>query len=174
MLNMVLFYAKYSMDLTDGIEDDLTDSFKDIQGIIDKAMKSYHAPDRMKQVNIVFDKIVKFIDAEIGKESEEKPDSEMPDSKESEEESKADISSADGSATDDEKEKEPESVESSTSGSADDSADPEDTEKDSGDEKKQINHPRVAQLTILPIQRIQKKILMMLKVGNYPKRWKRL
>ena len=135
MINMVLFYAKYSMDLTDGIEDDLTDSFKDIQGIIDKAMKSYHAPDRMKQVNIVFDKIVKFIDAEIGKKSEEKPDPEMPDSKESEEESKADISSADGSATDDEKEKEPESVESSTSGSADDSADPEDTEKDSGDEK---------------------------------------
>ena len=108
MLNMVLFYAKYSMDLTDGIEDDLTDSFKDIQGIIDKAMKSYHAPDRMKQINIVFDKIVKFIDAEIGKKSEEKPDPEMPDSKESEEESKADISSADGSATDDEKEEESE------------------------------------------------------------------
>lgn len=135
MLNMVLFYAKYSMDLTDGIEDDLTDSFKDIQGIIDKAMKSYHAPDRMKQVNIVFDKIVKFIDAEIGKESEEKPDPEMSDSKESEEESKADISSADGSATDDEKEKEPESSESSTSGSADDSADPEDTKEDSDDAK---------------------------------------
>lgn len=135
MLNMVLFYAKYSMDLTDGIEDDLTDSFKDIQGIIDKAMKSYHAPDRMKQVNIVFDKIVKFIDAEIGKESEEKPDPEMSDSKESEEESKADISSADGSATDDEKEKEPESDESSTCGSADDSADPEDTKKDSDDAK---------------------------------------
>lgn len=135
MLNMVLFYAKYSMDLTDGIEDDLTDSFRDIQGIIDKAMKSYHAPDRMKQVNIVFDKIVKFIDAEIGKESEEKPDPEMSDSKESEEESKADISSADGSTTDDEKEKEPESVESSTSGSADDSADPEDTKEDSDDAK---------------------------------------
>lgn len=135
MLNMVLFYAKYSMDLTDDIEDDLTDSFKDIQGIIDKAMKSYHAPDRMKQVNIVFDKIVKFIDAEIGKESEEKPDPEMSDSKESEEESKADISSADGSATDDEKEKEPESSESSTSGSADDSADPEDTKEDSDDAK---------------------------------------
>lgn len=135
MLNMVLFYAKYSMDLTDGIEDDLTDSFKDIQGIIDKAMKSYHAPDRMKQVNIVFDKIVKFIDAEIGKESEEKPDPEMSDSKESEEESKADISSADGSATDDEKEKEPESDESSTCGSADDSADPEDTKEDSDDAK---------------------------------------
>lgn len=135
MLNMVLFYAKYSMDLTDGIEDDLTDSFKDIQGIIDKAMKSYHAPDRMKQVNIVFDKIVKFIDAEIGKESEEKPDPEMSDSKESEEESKADISSADGSTTDDEKEKEPESSESSTSGSADDSADPEDTKEDSDDAK---------------------------------------
>lgn len=135
MLNMVLFYAKYSMDLTDGIEDDLTDSFKDIQGIIDKAMKSYHAPDRMKQVNIVFDKIVKFIDAEIGKESEEKPDPEMSDSKESEEESKADISSADGSTTDDEKEKEPESDESSTCGSADDSADPEDTKEDSDDAK---------------------------------------
>ena len=135
MLNMVLFYAKYSMDLTDGIEDDLTDSFRDIQGIIDKAMKSYHAPDRMKQVNIVFDKIVKFIDAEIGKESEEKPDPEMSDSKESEEESKADISSADGSATDDEKEKVPEPVESSTSGSADDSADPEDTKEDSDDAK---------------------------------------
>jgi hypothetical protein len=135
MINMVLFYAKYSMDLTDGIEDDLTDSFKDIQGIIDKAMKSYHAPDRMKQINIVFDKIVKFIDAEIGKKSEEKPDPEMSDSKESEEESKADISSADGSATDDEKEKEPESVESSTSGSADDSADPEDTKEDSDDAK---------------------------------------
>lgn len=135
MLNMVLFYAKYSMDLTDGIEDDLTDSFKDIQGIIDKAMKSYHALDRMKQVNIVFDKIVKFIDAEIGKESEEKPDPEMSDSKESEEESKADISSADGSATDDEKEKEPESDESSTCGSADDSADPEDTKEDSDDAK---------------------------------------
>lgn len=135
MLNMVLFYAKYSMDLTDGIEDDLTDSFKDIQGIIDKAMKSYHAPDRMKQINIVFDKIVKFIDAEIGKKSEEKPDPEMSDSKESEEESKEDISSADGSTTDDEKEKEPESVESSTSGSADDSADPEDTKEDSDDAK---------------------------------------
>lgn len=135
MLNMVLFYAKYSMDLTDGIEDDLTDSFRDIQGIIDKAMKSYHAPDRMKQVNIVFDKIVKFIDAEIGKESEEKPDPEMSDSKESEEESKADISSADGSATDDEKEKVPEPVESSTSGLADDSADPEDTKEDSDDAK---------------------------------------
>lgn len=135
MLNMVLFYAKYSMDLTDGIEDDLTDAFKDIQGIIDKAMKSYHAPDRMKQVNMVFDKIVKFIDAEIGKESEEKPDPEMSDSKESEEESKADISSADGSATDDEKEKESESVESSTSGSADNSADPEDTKEDSDDAK---------------------------------------
>ena len=58
MMDHILMYAKYGVDNTGEVEDDLTDSFGKMRMNIDLAVNANNALARKKQINIVFDLLI--------------------------------------------------------------------------------------------------------------------
>ena len=119
LTSLVLMYAKFGVDNTGDVTDDLTDVFFKMTPHIDEATGTNNAVTRMREINIIFDMLIDFISDEIENKNkeEEKPEPEDDSSE-----------SPDPSEEDDEEDKSPEPFEKD---------DKEDESSDSSEEDKE-------------------------------------
>lgn len=141
LMNLVLIYAKFGIENTGDIEDDLTAVFEEMKAHIDAAVKTNNAATRKSEVNYIFDILIQFIADEIKKEeptppkSEEKEESkdDEDESKEESEDEKSDDESGESDDSDEDKSKDSDE-------SSDDSEDnPEDSSKNKDSENPSEN-----------------------------------
>ena len=115
---LVLIYAKFGVDNTGDVSDDLTKLFYRMTPHIDAAVNTNNAASRKKEVNIIFDMLIDFISDEIERLKEK--EKEKPEPKDESPEEKED---EDPSEKDDEPGLEDEDEESSEEGGEPDSED---------------------------------------------------
>ncbi len=70
MIRLVLTYAKFGIDNTGDVSDDLTKAFHKMIPHIDRAVATNNSVQRKREINIVFDMLVDLIKEELQKEKE--------------------------------------------------------------------------------------------------------
>ncbi len=120
IVSLVLIYAKFGIDNTGDVTDDITDLFNKMVPLIDTAVDTNNSVSRKREVNIIFDMLIEFIQDEIesARDSEEDPSEDKSgDPSESDEEGSIDRTDDDPAKED----KEDGSEESTDPGTDDDS-----------------------------------------------------
>lgn len=142
MLDLILTYAKYGIDLAEDVKDDLTEVFDRMKPAIQKAVNANNSFKRIIAMNEVFDLIAQFITEETKPKEPEKKKSEKSEkpekSEKSEKESKETEKSEEKSEEPEEgegseEEKEPGKGETESEEADGSTCDEDETEADGGD-----------------------------------------
>ena len=138
MLDMILTYAKYGIDLAEDVKDDLTVVFDRMKPAIQKAVNANNSFKRIIAMNEVFDLIAQFIteetkpkepEKEKSKKSKKSEKSEKPEESEKSEEKSEEPEEGEGS----EEEKEPGKGETESEEADGSTCDTDETEADGGE-----------------------------------------